>query len=299
MEKPLRFVVLAAATALCLGLSAAPAHAGIESCGNIDVKASATCKAEVGTTCKASCTPIQFHAACTAQVDGTCSTKCSKPPEVSCQGTCEGDCNTECTTTGATFACEGSCTTSCEGTCAGKCSTTGDAGAGDAGHGDQASCEASCKATCGTECQGSCTGTAPSADCTTKCKASCQGSCTADVNMACQTDCRGTAYTSCESDFQGQCEIECDDPDGALFCDGEYVDKGGNGQKCIDALNAYLKSHVQASASGSCTGNVCQGQAKANCHCSTPAMGRGSSGEGLFVGALAALAALSRRRPRR
>jgi len=74
------------------------------------------------------------------------------------------------------------------------------------------------------------------------------------------------------------------DPEGAVFCDGQFVDSGGNAQKCLKAIDEYLKAHVQASGSARCTGgNTCEAEGKVSCHCSTPARRTGSLPAGLAV----------------
>jgi hypothetical protein len=91
--------------------------------------------------------------------------------------------------------------------------------------------------------------------------------------------------------MKGGCEAQCTEPDGALFCNGSYVDTGNNLQNCIDALKAELNITATASASGSCSGNQCQGEAEASASCAmtpNPVRGAGSiAGLGLVIGALA------------
>jgi MYXO-CTERM domain-containing protein len=116
--------------------------------------------------------------------------------------------------------------------------------------------------------------------------------------MDCQINCQADGYAKCEGTLQGGCQAACDKPQGALFCDGEYVDDNGNLQSCIDALDKFLKEHVDASASGSCTDNSCTGEAQASCKCSTPARGDAGTPAGLAAAAFAALAVAARRRRR-
>ncbi|HVU05749.1 MAG TPA: hypothetical protein VHE30_28565 [Polyangiaceae bacterium] len=302
---PVRFL------ALCGALAAAsftvPAHAGFADCGNINVSAEAKCKAEVSGGCTAQCTPVHFQLACAGQLEATCATTCSELPSVSCTGSCEADCDTQCNVNPGSFDCEGSCTGKCEGTCAAKCSGSASAGGGSADA--QAKCEASCKATCGGECHASCTGTPPTADCSGKCKASCSGSCKADLNMDCQTNCQADGYAKCETDLEGGCTAQCSQPEGAVFCDGQYVDEGGHAQKCIDALDAWLKEHVDVSASGQASsgcgdidGGGCHaeasGEVKASSKCSVSRVDEESDSTG-FAAALAGLvglAAMARRK---
>jgi hypothetical protein len=289
----LRFSPVAAAAILAATFAVSSAHAGIDACGNIDVTADEMCTAIVDpATCQAQCTPPKLEAACAAKLEAQCETMCDLP-EANCSGSCEGDCETECKVNQGSFDCEGNCTATCDGDCSGKCKSS-----------DNSECEAECKATCSSECHGSCTGTPPSADCTGKCQASCQGSCKVDTNFDCQTMCQGQGFAQCQADLKaGSCDVQCMKPDGAIFCDGQFVDNGGNAEKCIDALNAYLKAHVMASASGtsSCDQNgTCsaEGQAKASCHCSTPARRSGSTSTALAVAGVLGLMGVLRMRRR-
>ena len=291
----------AAALAVAATLAAVPAHAGIDACGNIDVTADAQCQAIIDpVACKAECTPPKLEAACAAKLEAGCETTCNKLPSASCTGSCQGDCETECNVKPAEFDCEGNCTATCEGDCSSKCSGMASASGGDAGA--SAHCEAECKASCSGECHGSCTATAAQVDCASKCTASCQGSCKVDTNFDCQTTCQGQGFVKCQADLQeGSCNVQCQKPEGAIFCDGQFVDNGGNAKACIDALNAYLKAHVMASASGTsgCDNGACsaEGKAAVNCHCSTPARRGGSTSTAFAIaGLLGLMGALRMRR---
>jgi hypothetical protein len=186
--------------------------------------------------------------------------------------------------------CQGSCEADCEGSCSGKCSAEP----------NSAECQGACKGTCKAECSASCSGTPPSADCNTKCKAKCQGQCKVDSNFDCNVDCHG----SCTARLKGGCEVQCDKPEGALFCDGQYVDQGNNAEECFDAIEAWIKAHIdvraRGSASGDCDSGVCSGQAEgeASCKCSAP--GRRVSGNTIYGAAgltgLLAIGAMARRK---
>ena len=68
--------------ACCLAvplLTASPAQAGLEACGNINVEASAQCKVEVEGGCVAKCTPVSFYASCSAKGYASCEGKCDLP----------------------------------------------------------------------------------------------------------------------------------------------------------------------------------------------------------------------------
>lgn len=276
----------AAALAVSLAFVASPARAGIDACGNIDVHGDVKCETKLD--CKAECTPPQLQAACAGKLEVDCQTKCTELPSVKCTGSCKGDCEAECMVTPAKFDCEANCSATCEGDCTANCKTAD----------NSAECEAQCNATCSGECKANCDVTPGSADCSAKCEASCKGSCTADANFSCQTDCQGQGFAKCQADFQsGQCEVQCADPDGAVFCNGQFVDSGGNAKECLAAIDAYLKAHVQASGMASCSGNTCNAEGKVSCHCSTPAQRTGSMPAGLaMLGALGLIGVARMRR---
>jgi hypothetical protein len=134
-----------------------------------------------------------------------------------------------------------------------------------------------------------------------KCQASCSGSCTAQANVNCNVSCQAMGYANCEAMLSGGCTAQCMTPQGALFCDGNYVDTGNNLQNCIDELKSALNITVMASASGNCSGNQCMGQAQASASCIASDVGSGASGTGglLFAGAGIGLVAFARRTRRR
>lgn len=205
------------------------------SCGNIDVSAEASCTVEVEGGCTAQCTPVSFVA--------ECSGRCDASLDVGCTGSCQGTCEAECTVEPGTFDCQASCEGNCQADCNGSC--------------EGSSCEGQCAATCEGECSGSCEATPASADCTAKCQASCEGECHAEANLDCNIE--------CQADLQGGCEIACESPDGALFCDGSYVDAGNNLAECIAYLNGILQVEVDASGSAACDNNACTAEASASC----------------------------------
>jgi MYXO-CTERM domain-containing protein len=97
--------------------------------------------------------------------------------------------------------------------------------------------------------------------------------------------------------LEAKCEGQCEEPEGALFCDGEYVDHGGNLEQCIDDLNAWLEAHVDASAQGSasCENGSCEAEGSAEASCATVPGGPAGGAAALF-GMIVAGAALGRRR---
>jgi MYXO-CTERM domain-containing protein len=240
-----------------LALTAAPrfAHAGISACGNIDIDASASCKLVTQSQCTTQCAPASFEQCCAAKLEVQCNSQCNTTADATCVSSCESSCSTTCT---PTVDCTTDCNSRCESGCSSSCTTSG----------NTTDCQASCGACCDDHCDTQCTTVPASADCTTKCNASCTGSCTAQANTTCQTQCQESSYEQCKTDFQQTCSTQCTQTEGALFCDGNYVDVGGNLTACVDALNAVLTSHIEVSVTGSgsssCTGNTCTGEGTTN-----------------------------------
>ena len=123
--------------------------------------------------------------------------------------------------------------------------------------------------------------------------------------MECQLECQPLeGHAHCEGNLEGGCEAECEEFNGVLECNGEYVDHGGHAEECIDSINAFIESHVQIHAEGSadaeCEGNECTAEAegKASCECGKIARSGADNtlaGLGLLAG-LAGLLGLRRRR---
>jgi hypothetical protein len=247
---------------LALGALAAPfipsvAHAGIRACNDIDVRASAKCELVTSGGCTAQCEPTRFRAACAGKLSAECDGECNIDATVDCSATCTADCNTKCQVNPGSFDCKGSCSASCDADCDAQCGSTGTSN----------TCSASCRANCSAKCDGQCSGTPPSAECSGKCEASCKGSCRAKASAKCQIDCQAKLEGKCTAELEGGCKARCTKPEGALFCDGQYVDTGDNLQECIDALRAALNIQVQGSASAQCNNGTCTGAAEGSASC--------------------------------
>lgn len=256
-----RFTLASLAVVPVLVLAPRLARAGLEACNNIHVSASAECKLETSGGCTAMCEPTRFEAACAGKLTSQCDGECSASADVDCTGSCEATCQGQCEANPGSFDCRGSCTASCGADCDAQCS--GSAG----GSGAQGSCKATCEANCGAKCDAQCTGTPPSATCEGKCRASCEGSCRGKASARCQIDCQAKLEGSCKAELEGGCKARCEQPEGALFCDGQYVDTGNRLQECIDALRATYDIQVQGSASAQCSGNQCTGEAEGSVSC--------------------------------
>jgi hypothetical protein len=96
-----------------------------------------------------------------------------------------------------------------------------------------------------------------------------------------------------------KCEGHCQEPEGAVFCDGQYVDRGNNAEECVAALNAALDVEVEgsASSSGECAGGRCEGQAEAkgSASCTMGHAGSASTNAWLIALALTLVTARARR----
>jgi hypothetical protein len=115
-------------------------------------------------------------------------------------------------------------------------------------------------------------------------------------------DCQSSGYVSCEAELKGRCDIGCSSTgEGGVFCDNQYIDHGGNLEKCVNALK-QINIDVEGSAQGSCMNGVCQGTAEGSASCALSRPGLGRPGEGTASGLLlafgAALAFGARRRRR-
>ena len=85
----------------------------------------------------------------------------------------------------------------------------------------------------------------PQADCEARCQGACGGSCETQANFDCSL--------ACSADIQGGCEVDCDEPTGALFCDGQYIavqDLSGCAAYLVD--NFQIDVEVYAGASATC-----------------------------------------------
>lgn len=287
-----------AATGLCLALGvwSGTARAGFESCGNVNVQADAMCEVEVATECRAHCEPTQLQFACAAQLKADCDGTCTAEAKVDCTAACDFEgCKAKCDLDPGNFDCSAQCQVDAEGYCSGECK--GEA-SGSGAHGE---CMASCKGSISAECDASCSGTPPEANCEAKCEATCEGSCVGEARAECQVSCQASGYAECEGKLEAKCEAECDKPEGALFCDGHYIDHGGKLQDCISTLDRWLKANVdveaQGTASGECGSNGCEGEAEGSASASCRAVPGGPVGTGAALfGMVLAGAAVARRR---
>ncbi len=290
MLNRINLTVLALASILATG---ARAHAqGLDSCGDIHVEAEAQCTVVPPTAmCDAMCTPLSVQAACAAELTVKCDGQCNASASVQCTGSCQAECTGKCEVDPGKFDCSVECQAECGGSCEGKCQASG----------NKAECKASCEATCGGSCDGKCDVQAPSADCNAKCEASCSGSCEAEANIDCQVDCQSDFYADCKVEVEGGCKVACETEEGALFCDGQYVDYGNNLDECVAALEAVLDANVMGYAEGSaeCADGTCTagGDAGVSCSAVPGPSKRGTGGWMIALGMIGLGWVVSRRRP--
>lgn len=188
-----RFLLCTIPALATLGF-AATASAETNPCGNIEFTSVTECHFEFEGGCKAKCEPLSFEAAC----DGQCNAEVS----VDCTASCQADCSAECDVDPGSFDCSANCQASCEASAGAECGGDND-------------CVAYANARCESDCSVQCEATPPTAECSAQCEASCSGSCEAEANFDCSAE--------CSVDLQGGCEADCDAPEGALFCDGQYL----------------------------------------------------------------------------
>lgn len=278
-----------------LGIASAPtvARADLSDCGDISLEAQAECTVVPPTAgCEVMCTPISVRAACSAKLAASCEASCDQLPSVACSGRCVADCTGQCTVDPGKFDCEAACRGDCNGQCEAKCQANS----------DKAGCMAECSGACGVSCRSSCDVNLPSADCEGKCEAGCEGSCKVDTNFDCQASCQSKGYAKCEADVQGSCKARCKAEEGALFCDGQFVDNGDNLDMCIAALKAAFNARVTVTAESEgesgCDGGTCEakGAARVSSDCSSTRPGSPANIWALFALVSAMLAYVLRLR---
>jgi hypothetical protein len=269
------------------------ARADLSDCGDISLEADADCTVVPPTAgCDVMCTPISVRAACSAKLAASCEASCDKLPSVACSGRCVADCTGQCTVDPGKFDCEAACRADCDGQCSAQCE----------GKSDKVGCMAQCNGACSVSCKGSCDVKLPDADCDAKCQAGCEGSCKVDTNFDCQASCQSKGYAKCQADVQGSCKAKCKAKEGALFCDGQFVDNGDNLDMCIDALKAAFNAKVSVKAEShgesACDGGTCEasGSARVSSDCSNSRAGSPANIWALFALVSAMLAYVLRLR---
>lgn len=230
----------------------------LSACGDFffDPGGDVECEVVVEGGCEAKCEPVAFSVECAADLYVSCEGECNVDIDVGCTVDCEGGCVTECE--GGQFDCRAYCEGNCYADCDSRCS----------GDEDEVHCRSSCEAGCNVECGASCDIEFP--DCETECQASCEGECHAEANAECQISCQSGGYLECEADLQGGCEIACQEPEGAIFCDGQWINTDDL-ESCADAIVASFDVEIEGYANAECEGNTCTAEAGCTSSCATAA----------------------------
>jgi hypothetical protein len=276
MKLGFRSTALLACTLLAAGIAlprvAYAADAG-NPCGNFNVSQGVDCKIEVSGGCKADCTPLKLEASCT----GGCVTL----PDPGCSNPCESTCTSTCNPTA--LDCKAGCHAECDQQVTTSCQQQD----------PTADCVTQAKAQCDMHCQQSCS--TPPQSCTQVCHTCCDGSCSAQINFTCDFQ--------CIANLQGGCNVQCQQPAGALFCNGQYV-SASDIQACVTYLETQgITVDVSARGSVQCDATGCHAAASASvggCAVSEATGDAGNGGLGL-VGVIAgsAVARSIRRRVRK
>jgi hypothetical protein len=286
-------------TLLASALWALPAladeGAGLEACGSVFVEVRAECVlVPPGAECQAMCEPVSVEAACSVELAADCRAQCDELPSARCTADCHADCEANCEIDPGEFDCETACGVECSGSCAGQCRNAA----------NETDCESSCEGSCSASCKSRCNAEPPSASCQARCDAGCTGSCEVHTNLDCQLECQADGHAECLVDVEGGCEVQCERQEGALFCNGQYVDYGNNLDACLEALQAALNVTVETSGESRCEGDTCTatGRARVNSDCSVTLPGqkpgRSTAAWWLLPGLCVGLLALRRRRSR-
>ncbi len=266
---------LAWAIALTTAVPNNATAADLSACGPFDFSSGIDCELKFSGGCEVACTPVNVAATCDAKCEGTCNAKL----DVGCNVDCTGGCEAQCTVDPGKFDCTASCNADCGLSCDAKCASSG----------NKTQCKSTCSSTCSGSCSAKCEVAPPSANCKAKCSASCEGSCTAEANIDCRIDCEG----GCQVEVSGGCKAQCAKPEGALFCNGQYVDSSDIGA-CIAALATI---EVTVAGSAECKDGTCTAEGEISCAASPLApSGRGTP---LVVGGIVAGLAFAKGRRRR
>lgn len=276
--------------ALFTWLQPRTASALLEECGSIDLNDDVECEVYVEGGCDVVCDPSKLELACSGELYASCrSERCDIDIDVDCNARCTVDCAAECELDPGNFSCEGRCEGSCEADCDAQCEASS----------DRRECAASCRATCSGECAASCEGERPELACEARCAASCEGQCRAAANIDCQIECQADGYLECKSNMADICQAQCKRPDGAILCDGQFVN-AEDIDRCRRAIEAALDIEVKASGSadGDCSGNQCSAEAKGKVSCAVeaPSSRARSRWEVVALGVVSTLAMTRRRR---
>jgi hypothetical protein len=264
--KSLSFVSALSAAVVVFAASS-PARAAREDlgpCGTFDFSDGLNCKLEVSGGCTGKCAPLQVTAAC----QGGCT---ASSTQSNCTNNCGTQCIKECNP--KMLDCFVGCHAECDGPVEAQCKAKG--GVQDCKVQAQAQCDMHCKDSC----------KIPPSNCDEHCNTCCTGACDTQLNFDCDL--------KCTVDVQAKCDVACKKPEGAVFCNGQYVN-ATDVKACVTYLaTRNIKVDTSASGSVTCTGTDCAGVGDIK-GCST------GSANGYGVGLLAVVGmTLARRLSRR
>jgi MYXO-CTERM domain-containing protein len=267
------FAALALAL-VCVPTAAQADDAGTNPCGTFDFSAGLACKIEVSGGCMADCTSLKLEASCSGHCGVTADT------------TCTNDCGTQCVAMcdPAHLDCFAGCHSECDQPAIDECNSKhpGD----DCVNQGKSQCDVHCKDACGV----------PADNCQEHCNRCCTGSCTTQINFDCDY--------SCFAEVKGGCTVQCQQPSGAIFCNGQYV-HASDVEACITYLATQgITVDASASAAVTCDLTGCHGSSstdgpggKSSAGCSAaPDSGTGSNAGAIFALGAIGLAASRRRR---
>jgi hypothetical protein len=242
----MRTLALVLSIAVSVALPGVSSAGALDACGAVTLPLTAHCQVEPpGISCQTRCTPLNMQLSCARQLFTECSPQCTVqvvPTEVQ---VCVDTCAPQCTVNPGSFDCSADCGAKCTADCSTTCATAS----------DTAGCTASCQASCTGYCEADCKAVLPTMTCQEKCQQSCHGIHTARVNMDCQLQCHTVErYTNCEVKLTGGCQTQCQASQGALFCDGQYINVSSNLQQCIQSLKdgSFIVELLQVTGLESC-----------------------------------------------
>jgi hypothetical protein len=200
-------------------------------CGSFDFSSGINCKIEVSSGCTGDCRFLTEEIACA----GGCN--------ISADSTCVNNCGTTCVQMcdPAHLDCFVGCHGECDQPTIDMCNQKSPG----------ADCVNQAKAQCDIHCNDACK--IPPSNCQEHCNKCCTGSCTVSVNFDCDVGC----FLNTNKD----CNIQCGKPEGAIYCNGQYV-HASDVQACIAYLaNQGVMVDVSARGSATCDLSGCHGGA--------------------------------------
>jgi hypothetical protein len=235
-------------------------------CGTFDFSSGISCSIQVSGGCTAQCTPIKFEAACSGH--------CTSTATQTCTDTCGTQCVAQCDP--QLLDCFSGCHTECDQPLIDQCMKSHPG----------TDCVNSAKAQCDIHCKDSCK--VPPSNCQEHCTKCCSGSCTTQVNYDCDY--------SCMADVEGGCSVACSKPEGAIFCNGQYVN-ATSVEQCITYLATKgLQVDVSARAQATCDLSGCKGAGTATGCAASPGSNAGFGGALAVIGLAAAAGVMRARR---